>query len=281
MSTATITRPTPPARTVPGPSTEVTFTHLVRSEWIKLWSIRSTWWSLGLTLVAMVGMAAIMAAGMKSFTSTDVPMDGLGSDVGLTVITFGYILGQVTVAVLGALVVTGEYSTGMIRSTFSAAPRRLDALSAKATVLAVVVFAVGFVATLISYVVTLPILDGTGMEADLADGVTWRVIAGNALYLTLVALFALALGVIIRSSAGTIAAALGVLLMLPMVFQILASLNQTWAVKVMPYLPSSAGERLMITEPGELDWWSGGLVLLGYVVLLAVIGAVFVKRRDA
>lgn len=291
MSTATVHAGTPAVD--PGVSAgqgRVTFPHLVRSEWIKFWTLRSTWWTLGLTVVAMVGMALIMAASVAAMISDDSLPPGDSSGLAPSVITFGYFLGQVTVAVLGALVVTGEYSTGMIRSTFSAAPRRTGALFAKASVLAVVVFVTGVVATLISYVVTNPILSSKSLGLDLSEGTSWRVILGNGVYLALVALFAFALGVLIRNGAGAIAAALGVFLMLPLVFQILTALSQKWALDLYPYLPGTAGERIMTvgnffamggSDSNQLVWWQGGLVLLAYVVVLIGAGLAVVKSRDA
>lgn len=265
----------------------VTFPRLVRSEWIKLISLRSTWWSVGLTILGMVGMSLLMAVSMSAFAS-DIPADQLDS-MGPQVLTFGFFLGQITVAVLGALVVTGEYSTGMIRSTFTAAPNRLEALSAKALVVGVAVFVLGVVGGLISWLVTTPILPD-GAAAAFSDPIAWRSLLGLGAFLALVALMAFALGVIVRSSAGAIASVLGVLLMLPLAINILAMMGQQWASTIMRFLPSEAGAQLMSpsTEAAEamvdysvLTWWQGGLVLLGYVTVLSIIGAVMVQKRDA
>lgn len=261
----------------------VSFPHLLRSEWIKLLSLRSTWWTLGITVVSMVGLALIMAASITSF-SEDVggSLDGAG----VTVVTFGTFIGQITVAVLGALIITGEYSTGMIRSTFTAAPARIPALVAKATVLGGVVAITGLIGTALSYLVTLPILGDNA--ADLGDTQNLRAVIGATAFLVLVALLAFAIGTVVRNSAGTIAAVLGALLMLPLAFQILAAVGQEWALTVMRFLPSEAGAQL--TSVGSdltgtmytpLSWWVGGLVLLGYVVVLGGIGATLVKTRDA
>lgn len=265
----------------------LSFAHLLRSEWIKLVSLRSTWWTLGATIVGMVGMSALMAISFTAFASDmgGVELEGLGQQV----MTFGFFFGQITVAVLGALVITGEYSTGMIRSTFTAAPGRVEALSAKALVMALVVFATALVGGLASWVLSLAILPADS-GASFSDPLAWRALLGLALYLTLVALMAFAIGVIVRSSAGAIAAVLGVLLMLPMAFGILVQMGQTWATTIMTYLPSEAGTQLMATstETAEsmtlyplLGWWQGGLVLFGYVAVLSVIGGLLLRKRDA
>lgn len=270
----------------------VSFARLLRSEWLKLMTLRSTWWSLGITVLAMLGLAAIFAGSIGFIPEGE---DAGISELGAQVITFGYYFAQVTVAVLGALVITGEYSTGMIRATMTAAPRRLDVLAAKAVVLALVVFAIGIAATLLSWLITLPLLP-EGMSVDIAASETWEVILGTGLYLTLVALMAFWLGTIVRSSAGAIAAVLGVVLILPIIFTVLMGTGQDWAIDLYPYLPSAAGERLMATSGGDamatdpaaggfagmtqLDPWVGGLVMLGYVVVIGVIGSILVKRRD-
>ncbi|WP_454295787.1 ABC transporter permease [Salana multivorans] len=286
------TAPASPAPFTPTTSTlrgseKVTFARLVRSEWIKLISLRSTWWTLGLTILGMVGMSALMAVSMAAFAE-DIPageLDGMGAQV----VTFGFFLGQITVAVLGGLVVTGEYTTGMIRSTFTAAPNRITALTAKALVVTAVVFVVGIVGGLVSWLLSTPILPD-GVAASFSDPVAWRALAGLGAFLALVALMAFALGVIVRSSAGAIASVLGVLLMLPLAFNILTMMGQEWASTVMRFLPSEASAQLMSTsvEAAEsmvdysvLTWWQGGLVLIGYVVVLSVVGGILVRSRDA
>jgi ABC-2 type transport system permease protein len=263
----------------------VTFPHLLRSEWIKLVTLRSTWWTLGLTVLGMVGVSAIFASAVSSMTQG---MSGGAGSFGASAITFGYFIGQITVAVLGALAISGEYSTGMIRSTMAAAPRRLDVISAKALVIALVVFATGVVGTLLAWLVTLPILPDVA-AVSLADGDTWRVIAGTGAYLALIALLAFGIGAIVRNSAGAISAVLAILLMLPLVFQILGGLGQTWALDVMTYLPGAAGERLMaipgpadelMTDYTVLSPAVGGLVLAGYVAVVLGVALTLVKKRD-
>lgn len=285
MSTATLDRTQRPVGTVSAGTSGINFARLVRSEWIKFWSLRSAWWTLGMTVAVMAGLALIMA-----FTIDDAVGAGIGADeAALTTITFGYFFAQIVVAVLGALIITGEYTTGMIRSTFTADPQRLGAVAAKAVVLAVVVFVTTLIGIALSWAVTAPILSGSDIAADFSDPQTWRVILGTAAYLALVALMAFALGLILRSSAGTIAAALGILLVIPMVLNILMNFGQEWASDVYSYLPGAAGERLMafadagFSDPDttSLSWWQGGLVLLGYVGVLFGVGLALIQKRDA
>lgn len=285
MSTATLTREQGPVGTVSAGTTGISFPRLVRSEWIKFWSLRSAWWSLGMTVAVMAGMALIMAG-----TIDDAIGAGLASnELALTAITFGYFFAQIVVAVLGALIITGEYSTGMIRSTFTADPQRLGAVAAKAVVLSVVVFTTAMLGIAISWLITLPILSGSDISVDFGDLQSWRVILGTAAYLTLVALLAFAIGLILRTSAGAIAAVLGLLLVIPIVLNILMSFGQQWAIDVFPYMPAPAGEEMMSfasagwTDPDQsnLKWWQGGLVLLGYVTVLLGVGLALVQKRDA
>lgn len=291
MSTLTATPDTRSNRAAAPAADRVTFPHLLRSEWIKLVSLRSTWWTLGLTVVGMVLFSLMMSASAGFIVEEGVPADGL-EGFGAQVATFGYGLGQITVAVLGALIITGEYSTGMIRSTMAAAPSRTGAVLAKAGVLAGVVFVTGIVGVALSYLATLPILAQHDLQADLGDPVTWRIFAGTAVYLVLIALLAFGLGLVMRNSAGSIAAVLAILLMIPIVLSLLGNW-QPWVADVVPFLPSSAGERLMSSPGGAgmgmtsgvgggepLEWWAGGAVLLGYVAVIIGVGITLLKKRD-
>ncbi|MET1018034.1 MAG: ABC transporter permease, partial [Leifsonia flava] len=177
---------------------------ILRSEWIKLISLRSTVWSYAVLVLLSLGLAALMAATLAPETGAAIPDEvqvGFISQVS----SFPVVLGQLIVAVLGVLLISGEYGTGMIRSTFSAVPRRLPVLWAKSAVLFVSTFVVGLVATVGSYLVASPILAASGVSAPITDPDVLRAIVGGALYLSLVALFALGVGTIVRSSAGGIA----------------------------------------------------------------------------
>lgn len=286
--TAVPAAPAPARSASSAGTTGVSYARLVKSENLKFWTIRSTWWLLGVTLVVMIGLALIMAFASAEFAEGSAATDGVET-IGVQVITFGYTFGQIMLAVLGALFITNEFSSGMIRSTFSAAPGRTGAILAKIQVLGVTTFVTGLLATFVSYLVTYPILRSHGMHISLGDWVTWRVIIGTALYLMLIALLGLAVGLIVRNNVGSQATVLGIIFVLPLVFQILAAVGQKWAETIMTYLPSSAGEALMSVDGSvfsdvgskSLDWWVGGLWLVGYVVVLTVLGMILVRRRDA
>jgi len=255
---------------------------VIRSEWIKLRSVRSTIWSYAIVIAVSVGMALLLSA-LTNFGDTTIPADQ-HSTILLQAATFGIYFGQLVVAVLGVLVISGEYSTGMIRSTLTAVPKRLPALAAKALVLFATTFVVGLVASFLSLLIAIPILAGKGIDADFSDGSLIADVALSALYLGLVAVFSLGVGTVLRSSAGGIAAALGVILLLPTVLQVFAGITQAqWAVDVMPYLFSNAGLNIFTPsfDGSGLEQWQNLLIVLAWTAVSLVGGALLLKRRDA
>lgn len=258
----------------------VSFPGVLRSEWIKLWSLRSTYWTVVATIAAMVFIAVLVGATSR----IDDDAVAAGFD-GTMAIGMGYTFAQVVVAVLGVLTITGEYSTGMIRSTLAAVPRRWPALAAKAMVVAVVGAALGVVGVAAAYVASYPLLGGAG-AADLTDPEVQRIFWGTALYLAGVGLYGLAVGAVVRHSAGAITLVLGVLLMLPSFWQLLMVASD-WFARVYPYLPSVAGERIVsaAVEPGGpvdvLGPWAGFGVLMVYVVATIAAATALLQRRDA
>lgn len=250
---------------------------LLRSEWIKLRSLRSTVWSYVIVVLASVGLAALMAA--------NFPVDGIPSDsasaLAVRVATFGLYFGQLVVAVLGVLVITGEYSTGMIRSTLTADPRRLGALWAKAAVLFATTFVVGAVASILSFLVASPILSARGATPSLLDAAVILPLLGGGLYLGLVAVLGLGIGTVLRSGAGGLAAALGIVLLLPVVLQMIPA---AWAQNLVPFTFSQAGSALFAAPlPGAdlADLWRNLAIALGWLVAALGGGALLLKRRDA
>lgn len=255
---------------------------IIRSEWIKLSTVRSTIWCFAVLLVVSMGLAAIMSLSLD-LTGTDITTVP-GADQARFVAqasTFGVFFGQLIVAVLGALAVTGEFTTGMIRSTLTAVPKRLPALWAKALVLFAVTFVAGLVSSIASYAVTVAIVSGQGLHASLFAPEVILPVLGGSLYLGLVAVFALGIGTIVRSGAGSIAVTLGVILLLPVVLQMIPA---TWASDVLPFLISSAGVSmfgLMQFAKVPFEWSTDLLIVLVWVVVSLGSAAVLLKRRDA
>ncbi|WP_240665736.1 ABC transporter permease subunit [Agromyces sp. LHK192] len=263
----------------------LTFGGVLASEWVKLRSLRSTVWSYAIVVVISLGMAALMSFSMLNGAAGELDVAAMPAeqqrDLVIQSATFGTYFGQLVVGVLGVLVISGEYTTGMIRSTLTAVPKRLPALAAKAIVLVVATFVVGLVASVGGYLTASAVL---GTALDLLDPVTALSIAGSALYLALVAVLALGIGTILRSSAGGIAAVLGLLLLLPTVLMLIPA---DWATDVGLYLPSSAG-LTMFTAVGADDAamvgpnaWQSLLVVVAWVAASLLGASALLKRRDA
>lgn len=271
-------------------SGSVTFSNLLKSEWLKLTSLRSSWWLATFTVLAMVGLAVVMAFSVDFLVadsdSGGVPLHGIGA----MVVTLGTAVAQLIVVALGALMITGEYATGQIHSTMMVAPRRVGVLAAKAAVVGGFVFATTMVGIALSYGATYPILSGSNAVLDPAVGQTWRILLGAGLYLALISMLALGVGALLRSSAGAISVVVVVLLVLPMVLSIFANWVD-WAGEIVHYLPGAAGERIMAySEPGAehevffvespLSPWQGLGLLGGYVAATLGAGMLLLKKRD-
>jgi ABC-2 type transport system permease protein len=255
---------------------------ILRSEWIKLRSVRSTVWSYAIIVVVSFAIALLLAATID-FDGAAPPAE-MQTSIVLQASTFGIYFGQLIVGVLGVLTISGEYSTGMIRSTLTAVPKRLPALAAKALVLFVTTFVVGLISVFGSLLIASPLLAASGVEADYGDGALIGNLLLAALYLALVAVFALGLGTILRSSAGGIAASLGTILLLPTIVSLIAALTQAeWATDLMPYLFANAGTGMYTPSLGGegLDQGQNTLVVLAWVAVSLVGGALLLKRRDA
>lgn len=271
----------------------VSFGRVLRGEWIKFRTLRSTVWTVVITAVVMVGLALMMAAIMRVAADTPEMSEGMSQDPGLqaigltgtTIVTFGYSFGALAVGVLASLIVTSEYSTGTVRSTFAAVPRRLPVLWAKLVVIVLTTAVVVAVALVIAYVATAPLLEDAGLSVDLSDGEQVRALVGCVLYLATVAAFALAVGTLMRHSAGAIFTIVAVFFVVPLIFSIVVQASSAaWTDWVNKLLPSVAGERI-ISRGAEtdalLDPWVGYAVLVGYTVVLLVAAAVTLRRRDA
>ena len=284
----------------------LSFGGVLRSEWIKLLTLRSTLWCYVIIVILTIGLGLLIASALPAPTTTAgaaAPTHDVQQSTWVTVSTLGISFAQLVSAVLGALVITGEYGTGMIRSTFAAVPKRLPAIAAKALVFAVTTFVVALVGLVITAVVTAPLLPAKGITPDFGDGKVWLALVGGAGYVALIGLLAFGIGLIIRSSAAGIAAALGLVLVVPTILQVVSTVTRAdWPANIAAFLPSSAGGKLYAypgaasesLRPGgaasaaasaantiTLDSWQGLLVLVGWVVVAFVIGAILVKRRDA
>ena len=257
----------------------VTQGHVLRSEWTKLWSLRSTRWSLLFAVISMAGLGVLIAAVTMSRWSHLSPGDrasfnSIDRSLG------GYHLAQLAIGVLGVLVISGEYSTGMIRSSLMAVPRRLPVLWAKIAVFASVTFVLMLASALVAFFAAQAIFTEHHVNVTLGHPHALRTLVGTVLFMTATGVLCVALGTIIRSTAGAIATFAGLLFVLPGIIDILPS---EIGNSINPYLPSSAGGAIAkaIPDPHTLSPWGGFALYCGYTIVLLAIAAYMLVRRDA
>jgi ABC-2 type transport system permease protein len=250
---------------------------VIRSEWTKLWSLRSTRWSLLVAFVAMAGLGPLIAvitmsqwnhlsvADKLSFNSID---HALG----------GFHIAQLAIAVLGVLIVSGEYSTGQIRSSLMAVPTRLPVLWAKLIVFSGVTFVLILIASVIGFFASMAIFTQHHVNATLSSPGALRAVLGVALYMVITAIVCIGLGTIVRATAGGISSFVALLFVLPGIVEILPnSVNNA----ISPYLLSSAGQDIAQAASGSLAPWTGFAVACGYAAVAVVFAAWLLRRRDA
>ncbi|MZE75274.1 ABC transporter permease subunit [Streptomyces sp. SID5789] len=252
------------------------------SEWTKIRSVRSTVWSLAvLVVLTLVFTALFMQMGIANWDKTDPSQQAeMRADPTGTILGSGILLSQLAVCVLGVMAIASEYSTGMIRASLLAVPRRVHVLAAKGAVFGLLVLVVGEVTAFGSFFIGAPILEGKAPVA-IGDPGALRAVVGCGLYLALLGLFALAVGAIIRHTAASITAVVGfVLVLTPMAGLLPGSVGE----HVYAYLPTEAG--FMITQQHEragdlLGPWQGLGVLALWTAALLAVAAVLLRRRDA
>jgi ABC-type transport system involved in multi-copper enzyme maturation permease subunit len=256
---------------------KVTQLRVFLSEWTKLRSVRSTRWSLLAAVGFTIGIAALACAVVSHHWPQMSAADRADFHP-LEVNLAGVQLAQLALGVLGVLVITAEYSTGMIRASMTAVPRRLPVLWGKAVVYGLVVLALMIPSTLIAFVVGESIFSGRNINIGLSQPGVARAVFGAALYLTVVGLFGLGLGAIVRNTAGGIATFAGIMFVLPPLMNVLPT---SWNNGASPYLPLAAGQAIMSVTPGNhLSPWVGFALLCGYAAAALVIASVLLVRRD-
>jgi ABC-2 type transport system permease protein len=264
------------------PAEAATLRQAVHAEWTKLRTVPSTGWLL-LTTIALTVGASVLAAGVVKCPGS------CGQDTTRLSLT-GILPGQAAVAVLAVLVMTGEYSSGMIRITLTAVPRRATALAAKATVVTGVVMAAGTAAVLCSVLAARFILPGNGFTSahgflalSLGNGPTLRAAAGSVLYLALIALLSLGLATALRDSGASIAVVLGLLYIVP-VLTGLGTLDPAWEHRLQRYGPMTAGLAIQATKNLKtlpIGPWQGLGVLAVWAAAALLAGGLLLRLRNA
>jgi ABC-type transport system involved in multi-copper enzyme maturation permease subunit len=264
------------------PAYRVTGLRVLRSEWAKFWSLRSTWITLGIALLLLVAVGLVAAARYSPQLATDQGSHHLisvGSNA-VAIALAGITLAQLATGVLGVLLSAGEYSTGMIRSTLAAVPRRLPVLWSKTAAFGLTILVLGTAGAFAAFLGGQHLLSGQRIALSLPSSGVLRCLLGAGAYLALVAVMGVALGALIRSVAGGIAALIGGLMLLPVLTDLLPS---NWADSVSPYLPGNAGDAMFALTKGSdtLSPGAGLAVFAGWAALLLALAAWRLARTDA
>ena len=284
---ATITRQAP---VLPAPSGRAGFGGTLRSEFTKIGSVRSTYWTLLMLLAVSVGIGAVISAVVAGgwsqpppplppgapppppdiYEATQVSLAGL------------LVLGQLVIVVPGALMLSAEYSTGMIRTSLIAMPRRIVLYAAKAVAFAAVALVVSLVTAFTAFFLGQALLASSHHSATLAGPGVLRAVIGSALYLTLCGLFAFAAAAIIRNTAAAITAMIGLLFVLPVLVNVLPD---GWGTDLVRWLPTSAARAISATVGGQdphlFSPWGQLTVFAVCTAVLLVVGGILFRKRDA
>lgn len=278
--------PAAPARPgigdIPAPSRGAAFARLLLAEWTKIRSVRSTIWSLILLVVLTLGFTGLFTwLTVLQWTKTDPTQRAqIMADPVSTILGSGLEFGQLTICVLGVLVMSSEYSTGVIRASLLAVPRRIPMLAAKSIVFAVLVLVVGEIVTFPSFFLGAAVLHSHA-PVSLSDPGVARAVFGAGLYLAVLGLFALAIGGIVRHTAGAITGVIAFVLVLAPLTQLIPGKIGKY---VHAYLPTVAGQLIGQAHQQAkqvLSPWEGFGVFCLWTLVLLVIAGYLLKTRDA
>lgn len=268
--------------TGPGPS----FFRVLNSEFIKFRTLLSTLILLGCTILVVVGFGALSAWGTGQFAEQAMndpeaaaAFAAQGGDIAVGVPTSGIAFAQLILGSLGVLLMSSEFSTGMARSTFSAVPKRTPAFVAKLLVVMVTAFVVTAVSVYVAGLVAVPILDNYDLKLDLASSQSVKMLLINSVYVAAVAAIGMALGSLLRNSAGGIMSLVGLFFVAPIAFQLIPG---EFFVQTRKFLPGNTVEPMTAVQHAAdtLEAWQAALVLGAWVVVPVVLAAVVLKKRD-
>ena len=274
---------------------------LLMSEWTKIRSVRSTMWTLLIFVVVSLGLTGLftwLTLNQLNNGSGDARSSGIVTDPVNFILGTGLGLGQLAICVLGVLVITSEYSTGAIRAALLAVPHRYPVMLAKGLVFAALVIVVGEIVAFLSFFIGKTLVDGhvvtlRGHEAghavtvhhtitvSLSQPGVLQAVVGSGLYLTVLGLFALAIGGLIRHTAGAITAVIGMVLV---IFPLAGLLPSSWGAHIHAYLPTIAGQLITQDKPAAdqiLSPWQGFGVFCAWTVLLLAAATFLLQKRDA
>ncbi|RBY86825.1 ABC transporter permease [Blastococcus sp. TF02A-26] len=269
MTAAVATRAVAPARS-PG------FGAVLRAEWIKFWSVRSTTWSVAMLFVLGAGLTVLVCASSAEWLASSEADESPASFV-----TWGLMIAQVTAVVLGTLVATAEYGTGMIRATLAAVPRRGAVLAAKAVVLTGTLLVAGTVTAFVGYLGGNAFLSAEGIGLSLDDEGVLRALFGSGLYLAGLGLLSMAAGLLIRHTAAALSTVLGLVFVVGNMAFVLPGAWGEWIAKVLPGNAGSVVATPVHFNPSLLEPWAGFALFAAEVAVLLAVAAMAFRRRDA
>lgn len=275
MTTATATTPAPSGSAVP----RITFKEILDSEWLKIRTVRSTLWTMLSFVGVIVGMSALTAAVTVATYDKLSAHEKATFDPTAQSIAGPSYLGVIAALVLGVIVVTGEYATGMIRTSMTAVPRRTMLFVGKATALVMIVLIASLISMFAAFFLGQAILSSKNLNVGIGDKHVLRAVIGGALYLALASLFAYAIGMLLRHTGGAVTVAIAAIFVLPIISALFPS---SW--HLAKYTPSGAGMSIMSTvDQGSdsLGPWGGFLLFCCYTAVLLAAALVLFRKRDA
>jgi ABC-2 type transport system permease protein len=249
------------------------------SEWTKLRSVRSTVWALILTSGFTIGLGTLFCWAYVHRERRGRVRDVLRFDPTERSLN-GVVLAQLAIGVLGVLVMTSEYTTGMIRTSLAAVPNRRTLLAAKTIILTTVGLVISMVSVFVAFFLGQAVLHGDNLGTTLSGPSVLRAVLGAGLYLTMIGMFGLALGTIVRRTPGAIATLFGIVLILPLLAQ---AFPEPWDVRIGRLAPFNAGQAFYSVryDPDLLTPTQGLLVFVGWIVVAYIVAIVSLSRRDA
>lgn len=257
----------------------VRFGHVLSSEWTKILTVKSTFWTLLAGAAVLIGFSALWALAVGLSYDRMSPADKAAFTPMLpTQVAFYFAM--VIFGALGVLVIASEHATGLLRTALTAVPRRARYLAAKTAVLGVVVLLAGLAVSFASFYVSQFVLAAKDLDGSLGDRGILRAVVGGGLYLALIAVLALGIGTLLRHTAGSVVVVFVVMFVLGIVGGFLPG---SWGVTVNKFLPSNAGGAILspVQEPGLLAPWTGLGVFALYTLVVLIAALALFERRDA
>ena len=265
------------AREYAGPAPRVTFGRVLSAEWTKIRTVRSTMWTLTSMVVVSVGLTAMICWAVAG----DLSAGAAGGEAPGSFVNWGMLFGQIGALVLGIIVATAEYSSGMIRSTLAAAPGRWSVLLAKTVVLGGMLLVLGTITSVASFAAGNAFLSAEGVGFTLDDPGVVRSMVGGGLYLTVLGLFGLGLGMLMRHTAGAVTVGIGLIFVVGNMVGLIPGVVGEWLTKLIPGNAGSTVAMLDTFNPDLLGPWTGYAVFVGETALLLIVAGMLLARRDA